>query len=246
MRTAGLDLAAEPKGTALAVIDWVPGAVTLTQLDLGVTNDHVASIAPHVAKLGIDCAFGWPDEFVAFVAGHSAGEPLNPPVEHGMAWRRRLAFRETDRDVERRIGKRPLSVSTDRLGLTAIRCAVILDQLQDVGLPVNRDGSGLTAEVYPGAALRIWDLAVKGSKRDDDILALLVDRLIEKADWLDLGEWVPLMRRSHDAFDSVIAALNARAVAISLTHGPSPQLRAQAQREGWVHLPEGSLNLLRE
>jgi predicted nuclease with RNAse H fold len=246
MLTAGLDLAAEPKGTALCEIEWRAGAARVVSLHVGVDNDTVASVAGRVEKLGIDCAFGWPDEFVAFVAGHSSGQPLNPPMDHGMPWRRRLAFRETDRDVERRIGKRPLSVATDRLGLTAIRCAVILDQLAAAGHDVDRSGAGLVAEIYPGAALLIWDLAVTGSKRDDDILSQLVDRLVETADWLDLGEWVHLMRRSHDAFDAVIAALNARAVAIGQSSGPSLELVAQAGREGWVRLPEGPLSLLRE
>jgi hypothetical protein len=81
--TAGVDLAAEPRGTALAVIDWSGDSARVVELELGVGDDRIADVAPTVASLGIDCAFGWPDDFVSFITRHSAGEPLQRLAAEG-------------------------------------------------------------------------------------------------------------------------------------------------------------------
>jgi hypothetical protein len=75
--TAGVDLAAEPRGTALAVIDWSGDSARVVELELGVGDDRIADVAPTVASLGIDCAFGWPDDFVSFITRHSAASPCS-------------------------------------------------------------------------------------------------------------------------------------------------------------------------
>jgi hypothetical protein len=72
---AGVDLAAEPKGTALAVIDWSADAAELVELNLNVDDAAIVLAAGQVEKLGIDCALGWPVDFVDFLTGanRSAG-----------------------------------------------------------------------------------------------------------------------------------------------------------------------------
>ena len=52
MLTAGVDLAAENKGTALAVIDWSGARATLAELRLGVGDTVIAEAATAVDKLG--------------------------------------------------------------------------------------------------------------------------------------------------------------------------------------------------
>jgi hypothetical protein len=74
--TAGVDLAAEPKGTALAVIEWGSRA-TLLDLSVDVADEQIVEAAGRVAKLGIDCALGWPVEFAAFVRAN-AGLHVEP------------------------------------------------------------------------------------------------------------------------------------------------------------------------
>jgi hypothetical protein len=122
MLTAGVDLAAEPKGTALATIEWKKTSAALVDLQLGVVDEQIVEAAKHVDKLGIDCALGWPIEFVDFLNQHSNSKSKAQP-DGGMDWRRQVSFRESDRHVKAVTGKWPLSVSTDRLGLTAMRCA---------------------------------------------------------------------------------------------------------------------------
>ena len=249
MLTAGVDLAAEPRGTALAVIDWSGPQARIVQLTVGASDAEIVAIAPTVSSLGIDCAFGWPDDFVAFVTGHSSGERLNrSPAEcegSGMDWRRRLAYRETDRVIRGLTGRWPLSVSTDRLGLTAMHCAALLESLGDGIGTVDRAGCGIAAEVYPSATLRSWGFSTIGYKTDAAIRSTLLEAILERAPWLTPGPLAELMTSSDDAFDAVIAALAARAHALGRWHRPPLESLDRAGREGWIVLPSVDLAELR-
>ncbi|WP_434992010.1 DUF429 domain-containing protein [Arthrobacter sp. Ld5] len=245
MLTAGVDLAAESKGTALAVIDWSRRAATV-EVGLGVPDAAIARVAPDVDRLGIDCAFGWPDDFVSFVTRHAEGLRVDGSREEGLAWRRRLSYRATDRATRDITGRWPLSVATDRLGLTAMHCAVLLDAIGDaVGTPVDRSGGGTAVEVYPAATLRGWGFDTRGYKSDGGVREALLDRILARAPWLDLGSATrQLLVSSDDAFDAVIAALAARAHALGRTHPVPEEYRDQARREGWIALPVGRLEEL--
>ncbi|MCS5720049.1 DUF429 domain-containing protein [Herbiconiux sp. CPCC 205763] len=245
MRTAGVDLAAEPKGTALAVIEWAQDAARLVELRLGVADAAIVETVAGVDKLGIDCAFGWPDAFVEFVSAHSAGRSDGAPVDGGMEWRRTLAYRETDRRARASTGRWPLSVSTDRLGLTAMRCAGLLARLGEAGIDVDRSGSGRVVEVYPGASLRLWGFDTSGYRTDADSRRRVLTLLSTEAPWLDLAGFADLMVVSGDAFDAVIAALAARSAALGLYEPPASGVLEQARREGWIALPTGALRDLK-
>jgi predicted nuclease with RNAse H fold len=240
--TAGVDLAAERKGTALAVLRWSASEVT-AEVELGVTDAEIGAVAPTVRKLGIDCAFGWPDDFVAFVSRHASGRRVGAGPDEGMAWRRRLSYRATDRATREITGRWPLSVATDRLGLTAMHCAVLLDAIGDsLGAAVDRSGGGTAVEVYPSAALRGWGFDTRGYKNDDGVRGILLDALLERAPWLRLTPGDKALRAaSDDAFDAVIAALAARAHALGLTHPIPAADRDRASREGWIALPMAPL-----
>jgi hypothetical protein len=248
--TAGVDLAAQAKGTALAIIEWTGGGddgtagAIVRELRLGVEDLHIVEATASVDKLGIDCALGWPDEFVAFVASHSQLSAGGPPVDGGMDWRRTLAYRETDRHVRNVTGRWPLSVSTDRLGLTAMRCAGLQARIAESGRSVDRSGSGLIVEVYPGAALRLWGLPTACYRTDPVARATLISALRGAAPWLEFEEFAPLMRASTDAFDAVIAALVTRSAALGMYEAPPEKNREQARREGWIALPSGPLSAL--
>ena len=246
MRTAGVDLAAENRGTALAIIEWTPEGAHLEHLALDVDDAQITDAAADVVRLGIDCAFGWPDEFVSFVADHAnLAQPHAP--DGRMAWRRTLAYRQTDRHVRDKIGRWPLSVSTDRIGLTAMRCAGLLGRLSASGLLVDRSGrAGVVVEVYPGATLRLWEWEIRGYRSDPEVRRSLLQRMWRDAPWLDLGTHAELMVESTDAFDAVVAALAARAAALGRYDPPPAEHRARAEREGWIVLPSCALeDLLR-
>ena len=242
MLIAGVDLAAETKGTAAALLDFSCDPVPV-EVRLGVSDADIAALASAVRKLGIDCAFGWPDDFLAFLTRHASVQPLAPSPDVGMDWRRRLAYRATDRATREVTGRWPLSVATDRLGLTAMHCAALLDLLgESLGSPVDRSGAGVPVEVYPAAALRLWGFATRGYKTDVVVRRALLETLAGRVPWLQLDTGTrQLMVDSHDAFDAVIAALAARAHALGRTRPVPPEYSEQARREGWIALPVGRL-----
>lgn len=213
------------------------------EVRIGVSDGDIAGVAPDVDRLGIDCAFGWPDDFVAFVSRHAAGLPVEVGPDEGKAWRRRLSYRATDRATRDVTGRWPLSVATDRLGLTAMHSAVLLDTIGEaLGAPVDRSGGGTAVEVYPAASLRLWGFDIRGYKTDCAVRATLLSRIVRHAPWLRLPDQErQLMTDSDDAFDAVIAALAARAHALGLTHPVPSDRRDQARREGWIALPMGRL-----
>jgi predicted nuclease with RNAse H fold len=265
-RVAGVDLAAEAAGTALAVLSAGGGAVALKSLQLGLDDEAIVRATREVKLIGIDCAFGWPRDFVDFVSRHSGAvereaavggvQPADPTpaleatgdlaaleATGGLAWRRRLAYRETDRVVTERTGARPLSVATDRLGMTALRCAVLLQRLETDGRPVDRSGMNGSAvvEVYPAMALRVWGLTAPGYKQSVDARRALIANLEQAAPWLELGEHRALMETSADALDAVLAALVALAHSRGASIPPAPHQAALAASEGWIAIPTVSL-----
>lgn len=240
MLTAGVDLAAEPKGTALAIIEWTNTKATLVDLQLGVNDQEIVEAAGVVDKLGIDCALGWPIEFLEFLNNHSNLESTSFP-EGDMDWRRRVSFRESDRNVRAITGKWPLSVSTDRLGLTAMRCAGLQGRISQAGIPIDRAGHGKIVEIYPGASLRLWGFDTTGYRAEAEVREELLASIENEASWLNLGSFREQMISSTDAFDAVIASLATRAAAIGKYTEPSPEQLKIAQIEGWIALPTCSL-----
>lgn len=241
---AGVDLAAEPKGTALAVIDWSATTAKLVDLRLGVTDADIVAAAQNVEKLGIDCALGWPVQFVDFLNRINLPEGSGEAFSGDLELRRALAYRETDRHVRAVTGRWPLSVSTDRLGMTAIRCAGLLSQLAHSGLPIDRSGAGKVVEIYPGASLRIWGFRTPGYRASAELRTGMIDDLRELAPYLDLGDAAALMIESCDAFDAVIAALAARSAFLEHYEKPQQSQLKQVKSEGWVALPNQPLSSL--
>lgn len=228
----------------MAVIDWRDEVAEVTGLVVGIDDPDIVAAARGAASVGIDCALGWPIDFVEFVTRHARGEPPCGP-DSGLEWRRRLAYRYTDRVVRERTGRWPLSVATDRLGLTAMRCAELAALFAASGVAVDRSGAGVLVEVYPAAALRLWGIAVPSYKVDPVARRAAVAALTAAAPWLRIPRAVETdMLRSADAFDAVVAALNARAHAIGATIPVPPAAAHLARVEGWIALPGSSLTEL--
>ncbi|SOE69776.1 Protein of unknown function [Salinibacterium xinjiangense] len=236
-------LSTKESGTKPGTVQGSTAAVQ--QLRLGINDSEIMDLSVGAEKVGIDCPFGWPDELVDFIAAHSRRE-VAPRELAGSAWRRRLAYRDTDRFVRERVGRWPLSVSTDRLGPMAMHCVELLSFFEDRGdIIVDRSGADVLVEVYPRAALRVWGVAVDGYKTELPARASATENLQVLAPWLDLQPaHVALMSRSDDAFDAVVAALVARAHARGQTYGIPDHSRERAKREGWMALPLGTIGEL--
>lgn len=240
MLTVGVDLAAEPAGTAVARVEWRAGRAIVRHIAWGADDSAILAALAEADKVGIDCPLGWPDAFVAFVTAHQGGLVDIPWDIDQRGWRRPLTMRLTDLAVREQTRLTPLSVSADRIGHVAMRCACRLAQFAQQGQAVERSGTGKVAEVYPAASLKMWGLPYRGYKRpvDSQALAELVDALTRSAPWLELGDAEFTCRSRHDAIDAVIAALTARAAERNLTVCPrTPQEASAARTEGWIALP---------
>lgn len=238
MDFVGVDLAAQPRRTGLAVLREADGSVVVEVARSGAEDDDLLAVIPGSAKTGVDVPLGWPDRFVDLVTAHAAGT-LCPPDSTGDAWRRDLAMRATDLSVHQRTGLTPLSVSTDRIAHPALRWAGIEARLRASGLDVSRDGSGTICEVYPAAALRAWSLPHRGYKGTKNAaprseLVAALSRTIPALDWNGHRE---LCTADDDALDAVLAALIAREVAQGRAEPPPQELREVARREGWIWVP---------
>jgi predicted nuclease with RNAse H fold len=238
--TLGIDLAASDAKTACCEIDWSGLPATVTLLEVGVSDDRLVPLVSRAEKVGIDCPLGWPDIFIEAVARYQDGSPW-PDLPREL-----MRFRRTDIHVAQH-GRWPLSVSTDRIGVPAMRCAALLTRL---GVTA-RDGSEVIVEVYPAAALRAWEFDAHGYKLDAGAgkRQLLVDGIRERTTrWLSVPTaFHALCAASDHAFDALLCALVARACALGMTEPPPPEAQQAAVREGWIHVPvSGSFDALAE
>lgn len=244
MIVAGIDLAAEPRGTALTLLQISTESVAVTEVKVGLTDADLVSLTDSAVKIGIDCALGWPIAFAEFIAAQSSTTDNGPVFEGDIDFRRRLAYRDTDRAVHELTGRWPLSVSTDRLGMAAIRCAGLVSALGATGANVSRAGDGKVVEVYPAGAIRLWNIESAGYRQDSQKRSRLLNDIKLAAPWLELGKFGPALVESCDAFDSLLAALSAYAAALGLSTVPSAEQLPLARIEGWVHLPTTKLEYL--
>lgn len=237
MKFVGVDLAADPRRTGLALISG-QDRCTLEHLTVGAGDDAIIERAQSAMRVGVDVPLGWPGKFVDLLASHAAGT-LPAPDSTGPEWRRSLAMRATDLAVHRRTGLTPLSVSTDRIAHPALRWAGIEAHLRDLGVDTTRDGSGVICEVYPAAALRCWSLPHRGYKaaKNAGPRAELVELLRQRWTWLDWNGQEELCKADDNALDAVLAAVIAREIELGRCEAPPAELRRTARREGWIWLP---------
>lgn len=244
MITVGVDLAAEPKKTAVAVVEWSDGRAVVQHVALDQTDAQIVDHVVTADKAGIDCPLGWPEPFIEFLIAHRDGQPVAPS---DIAARRALAYRTTDLVLKAASGVLPLSVAADLIGHTAMRAAGILSQLTGQGRSVDRTGAGVVVEVYPAAALRFWQLyrpRYKGPAsrpvRDElveELFAALPALAISAVD-------TALCRQSDDALDAVLCALIARAAALGKVCVPDQNQARLAATEGWIAVPTCTLREL--
>jgi hypothetical protein len=238
-RTIGVDLAAQPADTGVCVLVWDEHARRAhAELRMRATDDAllelIAETAP--AKVGIDAPFGWPTPFVEALSAYVDADSWVQADS-----RRPLLLRTTDITVHELTRFPPLSVSSNFIGICAMRCAALLVRLADVA-PLDRAGGGVAAEVYPAGALRQWGLTARsyeGPKPENvERRSQLVDALAA-APWLDIdADAVAQLKTNDHLIDAFVAALVARALTLRRTLPIPPEHRQTAAKEGWIHLPQ--------
>ena len=238
----GIDLAAQPERTGVALLvaeDDVPASL-LSVHDFP-SDDVLVALAATVDVVGVDAPLGWPVRFVAAVSAHERLEPWLGKVD-----RSELCFRETDRHVKAQTGRWPLSVSTDKLGVVALRCALLQERFAAEawgGQRQPRDGTGRIVETYPAGALGVWGLPRSGYKHRNKgearaVRAEIVDGLTRFA---ELGDTADASIADDHTLDAVTSALVGWMAATGRTIGPdSDEAVQRASVEGWIHLPRPS------
>jgi hypothetical protein len=232
VRTIGVDLAAGHANTAACVITWSHSQAVVDEPIRPLDDAHLHGLLNDLRpgdRAGVDCPFGWPADFVAALVAHASGQRWPGRGEDSAEYRARMRLRLTDRRVAEVTRRTPLSVSFDKLGATAARWAHLADALTASGKSVDRTGAGLVAEVYPAAARLRWNLSPYRSVAE-------LHRALPPLQFADPSGAAAYERNEH-AFDALVAALVARAVALNLTELPRPGELSTAAVEGWIHLP---------
>jgi predicted nuclease with RNAse H fold len=248
--TYGVDLAAQPKKTAVCMIEWYEGGRGRVDCPgRGASDDEilVQMARNDVSVTAIDAPFGWPRIFAESLSEYAAdGSWPDPP---GVQLKQEaMRLRDTDRAVYQETRLTPLSVSTDKIGVVAMRCARILSaHWRVIGRPPDRSGGHGVVEVYPAAALVQWGISQRtgvsdpGTYKGNSSAAAarrtrIIDAIVAEAPWLEINEKVRVVcSDSDDCLDALICALVARAWQIDRIL-PIKDLVA-AQAEGWIHLP---------
>lgn len=247
MITVGIDLAADEKKTGVATIEWRAGNATITDVVVGASNESLIEFIAGADKTGIDCPLGWPQKFIDFIVAHQDGHVEIEPGVLAADWRRALSYRATDLWLKQQVkGVQGLSVSSDRIGVTTMRCAALMSSLSGLGRAVDRTGVGEVVEVYPAASLARWGFSHRGYKGAKGAVgrSALVDQLKATQRWLDFGAFEAECRRTDDALDAVVAAMTARAAAMGQVEPIPEDQREAADHEGWIALPNSSLGHL--
>jgi hypothetical protein len=264
--TMGVDLAAQPANTAVCLLRWGVGIPLVVMLARGRDSESnplddkwISTRATglrkdfgEITKVGIDDPFGWPVPFLDAMAAYRSGPNWPWPIEQSTE---QLRLRETDRVVRRKSGRWPLSVTSDRIAIPAMRCAGLLTAIAGhIGADqVKRDGSGLCCEVYPDPALREWLAGTSAAlgrasykgKENSARRRELLGALLEQLPLDDPDGQLDQIAAEDDYLDALICALVARAAERKRTYQPEGRHEIQrADVEGWIHLPQDPLGSL--
>jgi predicted nuclease with RNAse H fold len=126
----GIDCATDPRKTGVARAEFEDGrlrileALTCSRKRLAVDvtaewlRDHGSAI------VALDAPLGWPAALGDSLAQHLAGGPIVASADT-------LFSRETDRDIHRRLDKRPLEVGANLIARTAVAALGLLAALRE-------------------------------------------------------------------------------------------------------------------
>lgn len=256
-RVIGVDWATERKNRALVALDINKvGEWRVAHVQPAVEDETVVRACTDLgnAVVAVDTPFGWPRNFVEFVAGWRPTEASAAPPEPDL-----FRLRRTDRVVRAEVPKEPLSVSADRIAMGARCWAGILASQRlwaQVDLDGNRRGDGpAIVEVYPGATLvalgRTRAVAAdEDSYKKDSATRRRVVRHVASLLQVDLStheDEIVSDGNDSDRTDAFLAAITAGLYQVCKNHGaawrgwrvrhPTLSELEDARTEGWIFFP---------
>ena len=237
-RIVGVDCATDPAKTGLAFGYFKGGRVNAERAFVCAKHEEPAALildwlagSEGRALLAIDAPLGWPAAMGGALARHAAGAGI--AVEPNLLFRR-----ETDRFIQRTIGKTPLDVGADRIARTAHAALALLAKLRiridlDIPLAWSPDFTQSVAaiEVYPSATLKVRGIRSAGYKKPGDRIER--DGVIEAlATLMGLPKDVSAMSERADALDAAVCLLAAG----DFLEGSAvpPVFQELAVKEGWI------------
>lgn len=250
----GIDFSTAPYKTAMAraCVDAKSSVAEIFEVCFASKRQSPAGIAANWIHnfsddsrvlIAIDAPMGWPvamrcEKFVQ----HSAGQRVNICVD-------KLFLRETDRQIESRLSKKPLSVGADKIARTAHAALNFLnelsDELQIEALPLAWSSSGVqesevsVIEVYPAATLRKHNVnSGKYKKPGNEGLEdrrRIVESLTELNPRINIDRALKKdVSCKDDSVDAVICVLAGLEFLAGISAAPEDRLREHAKREGWI------------
>jgi predicted nuclease with RNAse H fold len=210
------------------LITWTTTSATVEFIEVGVTDERLLELLPKADKVGIDVPLGWPNLFVEAVYAHRDFLPWPASSIN------ELRYRATDRYVCQETKRTPLSVSTELIGVVALRAAALLSRIT-AHEQIDRMGSGRLVEVYPAAALIRWGFSIVERRNTSLLAARLTRKLGSRLRMTTKAEGS--CKTNRDALDSIVAAMIARASACGLCDPVPSEHSASARTEGWIALP---------
>ncbi len=240
----------------IVIVDGKKAVASLPRDGFVADDRGLVDVVDESTMVGLDSPLGWPDDFVSAVTAHRLSARW-PSYEHRSTDKIRESLRHRTTDLYVRsldLGSTPLSVSSDLIGVVAMRGAWLQSAwAKKWGRLEPRDGSGRLVEAYPAAALRAWGLLARrgvrykgggvGDQREAQRAerARIMDEIHEQTrKWLK----VPSSVRdeaviSDHTLDALVCALVALAARAKATHATPEESREAALREGWIHVPSG-------
>lgn len=198
--------------------------------------------------LALDVPFGWPKDFSGAVAEHKVGRSF------GKHPRTRYRYRETDLVVQKLLASKlpskgtlnPLSVSTDRLGLTAIWASDLIERVQreldfeiDLGSGSNSDRKLI--EVYPSASIALWSPIEWTMQRNQSGEAKTVNlkaAVLSHANrYFSTYPVTTNEMASRNHLDAFVCAITAKSYQENKCSKPEYISKSTLQKEGWIWAP---------
>jgi len=241
----GIDCATIDAKIGVAWGTWSGGKVEVLEVALCGPERSAASFVTAWLRdsgipglVAIDAPLGWPQPLARTLSAHRAGELIRTSPND-------MFRRETDRFIQRTLGKTPLDVGADRIARTAHAALRLLGEVRtELGIAIPLAWStppiGVAAiEVYPAATLLAHGLRATGYKRPNQV-AERREIISALAGTLCLETEIALLETSADALDAVVCLLAAKDFLEGRAAGPTDQ--PLAELEGWiwaVPLPDG-------